>query len=64
MSILNEIKTKFNRVYGLIASKILSNKSDKNTNQNSSSSNKELETKINKFGFPIIVNKIKGNKRR
>ena len=59
MSILNEIKTKFNRVYGLIASKILSNKSDKNT-----SLNKELQTKINKFGFPIIVNKIKGNKRR
>jgi hypothetical protein len=64
MSILNKIKTKFNRVYGLITSKILSNKSDKKTNQNSSSLNKELQTKINKFGFPIIVNKIKDNKRR
>ena len=59
MSLLNKIKTKFNRVYGLIASKIQSNKSDKNTNQNSSSSNKELQTKINKFGFPIITKKNK-----
>ena len=59
MSLLNKIKTKFNRVYGLITSKIQSNKSDKNTNQNSSSSNKELQTKINKFGFPIITKKNK-----
>lgn len=64
MSILNKIKTKFNRVYGLIASKIQSNKSDKNTNQISSNNNIECQTKINKFGFPIIVNKIKQNKRR
>mgnify|MGYP003388532701 CR=1 FL=1 len=59
MSLLNKVKTKFNRIYGLIASKIQSNKSNKNTNQNSSSLNKELETKINKFGFPIIVKKNK-----
>lgn len=59
MSILNKIKTKFNRVYGLIASKIQSNKSDKNTNQNSSSLNKELQTEINEFGFPIITKKNK-----
>ena len=64
MSILNKVKTKFNRIYGLIASKISLNKSNKNTNQNSSSLNKELETKINKFGFPIITKKIKQNKRR
>ena len=64
MSLLNKVKTKFNRIYGLIASKIQSNKSNINTNQNSSSLNKELETKINKFGFPIITKKIKQNKRR
>ncbi len=59
MSILNKVKTKFNRIYGLIASKISLNKSNINTNQNSSSLNKELETKINKFGFPIITKKNK-----
>ena len=59
MSILNKEKTKFNRIYGLIASKISLNKSNINTNQNSSSLNKELETKINKFGFPIITKKNK-----
>lgn len=59
MSILNKVKTKFNRIYGLIALKISLNKSNKNTNQNSSSLNKELETKINKFGFPIIAKKNK-----
>lgn len=59
MSLLNKVKTKFNRIYGLIASKIQSNKSNINTNQNSSSLNKELQTKINKFGFPIIVKKNK-----
>lgn len=59
MSLLNKVKTKFNRIYGLIASKIQSNKSSINTNQNSSSLNKELETKINEFGFPIIVKKNK-----
>ena len=64
MSILNKIKIEFNRIYGLIASKIQSNKTDKNTNQISSNNNIECQTKINKFGFPIIVNKIKGNKRR
>ena len=64
MSLLNKVKTKFNRIYGLIASKIQSNKSNINTNQNSSSLNKELETKINKFGFPIITKKIKQNTRR
>jgi len=59
MSILNKVKTKFNRIYGLITLKISLNKSNKNTNQNSSSLNKELETKINKFGFPIIAKKNK-----
>ena len=59
MSILNKVKTKFNRIYGLIASKISLNKNNINTNQNSSSLNKELETKINKFGFPIITKKNK-----
>jgi len=64
MSILNKIKTKFNRIYGLIASKIQSNKSNKNTNQISSNNNIECKIKINKFGFPTIANKTKGNKRR
>lgn len=59
MSILNKVKTKFNRIYGLIASKISLNKSNINTNQNSSSLNKELQTEINEFGFPIITKKNK-----
>lgn len=59
MSILNKIKTKFNRIYGLIASKIQSNKINKNTNQNSSNNNIECQTKINKFGFPVITKKNK-----
>lgn len=59
MSILNKVKTKFNRIYGLIASKISLNKSNINTNQNSSSLNKELQTEINEFGFPIIAKKNK-----
>ena len=59
MSILNKIKTKFNRIYGLITSKISLNKSDKNTNQNSSSLNKELQTEINEFGITIITKKNK-----
>lgn len=57
MSILNKVKTKFNRIYGLITSKISLNKSNINTNQNSSSLNKELQTEINEFGFPIITKK-------
>ncbi len=59
MSLLNKIKTKFNRIYGLITSKIQSNKSEINTNQISSNNNIECQTKINKFGFPIIVKKNK-----
>ena len=59
MSILNKVKTKFNRIYGLIASKISLNKGNINTNQNSSSLNKELQTEINEFGFPIITKKNK-----
>jgi hypothetical protein len=64
MNILNKIKTKLNRIYGLIVSKIQSNKSKTITNQNSSNNNIECKIKINKFGFPTIVNKIKQNKRR
>jgi len=64
MSILKALKTRLNKAIDLIASKILSNKVNKKTNKNNSSLNKELQTKINKFGFPIIVNKIKDNKRR
>jgi hypothetical protein len=59
MSILNKIKIEFNRIYGLIASKIQSNKINKNTNQNSSNNNIECQTKINKFGFPVITKKNK-----
>lgn len=64
MSILKALKTRLNKAIDLIASKILSNKVNKKTNKNNSSLNKELQTKINKFGFPIIVNKIKDNKLR
>ena len=64
MIILKALKTRLNKAIDLIASKILSNKVNKKTNKNNSSLNKELQTKINKFGFPIIVNKIKDNKRR
>ena len=59
MSILNKIKTKFNIVYGLITSKIQSNKSKTITNQISSNNNIGCQIKINKFGFPTIVKKIK-----
>ncbi len=64
MSILKALKTRLNKAIDLIASKILSNKVNKKPNKNNSSLNKELQTKINKFGFPIIVNKIKDNKLR
>jgi hypothetical protein len=64
MIILKALKTRLNKAIDLIASKILSNKVNKKTNKNNSSLNKELQTKINKFGFPIIANKIKDNKRR
>ena len=62
MHFLEEVKAKLNRVCALIASKFSSNKNKPITNNKSSNKQKQTEVKINRFGFPIVVNKKPLNK--
>ena len=62
MYILEEIKLKLNRICALIASKFSSNKSKPITNNKKPNKRKEIEVKINRFGFPIVVKKKPLNK--
>ena len=62
MYLLEEIKEKFNRMCALIASKFSSNKNKPITNNKSSNKQNQTEVKINRFGFPMVVNKKPLNK--
>tara|TARA_Y100000310_G_scaffold94189_1_gene91817 strand:- start:1801 stop:1995 length:195 start_codon:yes stop_codon:yes gene_type:complete len=64
MYILEEVKAKFNRICRLIASKFSSNKNKPITNNKSSNNKNQTEVKINRFGFPIDIEKTELNKRK
>ncbi len=64
MYFLEELKAKLNRICALIASKFSSNKSKPITNNKKPNKQKEIEVKINRFGFPIIVKKKPSNKQK
>ena len=64
MYFLEEVKAKFNRICDLIASKFSSNKNKPITNNKKLNNKRETEIKINRFGFPIIVNKKRSNKHK
>ena len=62
MYFLEEVKAKLNRICRLIASKFSSNKNKPITNNKKPNKQKETEVEINRFGFPIVVNKKPLNK--
>ena len=62
MYILEQIKEKFNRICDLITLKSSSNKSKPITNKIIVNTNKQKQTKLNKFGYPIDIYKNESNK--